>query len=544
MNDFYNFYKLILIFFVKNQLMKYFAFIVIYLLFADSQIAKAQLDSKDKLPKISYTEMLEEHDSLVFYIKQISPVIYYNQEVRGIDFDKQSRQLKRQIKPKTSMGEYLQIIKKTLNAAQDGHTSQVNSTLLDIVKKYWMPAKLVSFDSANTANMYEYIKYLKEAYYAKPELNLIYTSGEYYNLLGFNYKGKNYPSGMRLLSCNGKNIHNFVKRLTALVSPLRWDRAKNRVYDENFYWPAEIYKNGVLKLDFIDKNKNRYQLTIGKQDTVTFLTRKNNEYGYFSQTDTVVTHYFDKTGIFYAKIPAMREELGDTIKLRLIAAFQHKKIKAIVIDIRGNGGGSDNTYSKFLSKLVQDTLKKKVVVARNFSPYIQAHYHINRDSILQNPTYTFDPGIPKLKSQDMYYIKQNFNFVVPDSVTLPFDGKIYVLQDKFIYSSASNLSSLAKNSEQLISIGETPDLLSGLQASTLMVMLPFSKFIFRVEPQIDLTDIKKVDDIFQNHVEYPVQYTFEDLYLRATTKENVFGKDFLQKHDPMFAKVLELEQQK
>ncbi|AZI24184.1 hypothetical protein EA772_02040 [Pedobacter sp. G11] len=349
---------------------------------------------------------------------------------------------------------------------------------------------------------------------------------------------------MKLLSCNGKSIHRFVHTLTAFVSPLRWDRVRNRVYDENFYWPAELYKNGTLKLVFSDKNKNRYLLNIAKQDTVTYLTKKSNEYGYFSQTDTVITHYFEKAGIFYAKIPAMREELGDTVKRRLVDVFRDHQVKSVVIDIRGNGGGSDNTYGKFLSKLVQDTLKKKVVVARNFSPYIQTHYHINKDSVLNNATQTFDPGIPILKSQAMYYIRQDFNFVVPDSVTLPFEGKIYVLQDKFIYSSASNLSSLAKNSKQLVSIGETPDLLGGLQASTLMIMLPYSKFIFRVEPQIDLTDIKNVDDIFQNHVEYPVQYSIDHLYLRTTTQEDIYGKDFLQKHDPMFGKVVELEQQK
>ncbi|WP_316796511.1 S41 family peptidase [Pedobacter agri] len=524
--------------------MKYLVLIMISFLVAECTNAQAQVTNTEDLPKITYAQMLSEHDSLVSYIKQTSPVIYYNKEVRGIDFNRYARQLKKKITPKTSMGEYLQIIKKTLNVSQDGHTSQLNATLLDIVNKYWVPAKLVSFDSASTVNMYKYVKYLKEAYYAKPELNLIYTSGEYYNLLAFNYKGKSYPSGMKLLSCNGKSIHDFVKTLTTLVSPLRWDRMRNRVYDENFYWPAEIYKNGTLKLVFADKNKNRYNLHIAKQDTVTYLTKKSNDYGYFSQTDTVVTHYFEKSGIFYAKIPAMREELGDTIKRRMALVFDHHKVKSIVIDIRGNGGGSDNTYSKFLRKIVRDTLKKKVVVARNFSPYIQAHYHINRDSVLKNKTFTFDPGVPTLKSPEMYYIKQNFNFVVPDTLTLPFDGKIYVLQDKFIYSSASNFSSLAKNSEQLVSIGETPDLLGGLQASTLMIMLPYSKFIFRVEPQIDLTDIKRVGDIFQNHVEYPVQYTIEHLQLRTTTKEHIYGKDFLEKHDPMFEKVLELEHKK
>jgi len=521
--------------------MKYLFSIAILFLLTPFLVANAQIRDESELPGISYHQMLKEHDTLVSYIKQISPVVYYNKEVRGIDFSLHAKQLRKKITPQTTMGQYLIIIKKTLNAAQDGHTSQVNSTLLDIVKKYWIPAKLVSFDSSETSNMYQYARYLKEAYYSKAELNLIYTSGEYYNLLPFSYQGKKYPASMKLLSCNGKNIHDFVKSLTLLVSPLRWDRVRNRVYDENFYWPAEIYKNGILKLTFLDQKNIRHQLNISSKDTVSYLAVKHNNYGYFSQTDTVITHFFEKQGIFYAKISAMREELGDTIKRRLGSVFRSHKVKGVVIDIRGNGGGSDNTYNKFLSKLVKDTLKKNVVVARNFSPYIQAHYHINRDSVLKSSIYTFNPGGPILKSQKMYYIKQDFNFVVPDSVTYDFDGKIYVLQDKFIYSSASNLSSLANSSEQLVSIGETPDLLGGLQASTLMMMLPFSKFIFRVEPQIDLTDIKAVGDIFQNHVEYPVPYTIQDLYLRTTTKDEIFGKSFLLKHDPMFQKILELE---
>jgi hypothetical protein len=521
--------------------MKHFLSIVIFFLIADFSIAKAQHGTTIPLPKISYAQMLKEHDTLVSYIKQTSPVIYYNKEVRGIDFTRHAQQLRKKINPQTNMGQYLQILKKTINAAQDGHTSQVNSTLLDIIKQYWIPKKLVSFDSASTANMYQYVKYLKEAYYSKAELNLIYTSGEYYNLMPFSYKGIKYPASMKLISCNGQNIHDFVKTLVELVSPLRWDRMRNRVYDENFYWPAEIYKNGILKLTFLDKHNITYQLNIAKQDTVTYLAKKKNAYGYLSQTDTVVTHFFERQGIFYAKIPAMREELGDTIKRRLGSIFRNHKVKSVVIDIRGNGGGSDNTYNRFLSKIVKDTLKKNVVVARNFTPYIQTHYHINRDSVLKSDIQTFNVEGPTLKSQEMYYIQQNFKFVVPDSAGYSFDGNIYVLQDKFIYSSASNLSSLAKNSEQLISIGETPDLLGGLQASTLMLMLPYSKFIFRVEPQIDLTDIKAVADIFQNNVEYPVPYTIEHLYLRSTTDEDIFGKAFLLKYDPMFAKVLELE---
>jgi len=516
-----------------------FALFLLY--FSALSISSAQTADHTALPKISYQQMLMEHDTLVAYIKQVSPVIYFNKQVRGIDFNQHAQQLRKQINANTTMEAYLHILKKTINSAQDGHTSQLNTVLLDIAKKYWIPSGHVSFDSASTQNMYKYVKSLKNTFYAKVDLNLIYTKGSYYNLLPFSYKGKQYPAAMRLINCNGKDIHQFVSTLTELSSPLRWDRVNNRVYDENFYWPTEIYKNGILKLTFLDKQNQQHQLDISKTDTVTYLEKKIHTYGYFSQTDTVVTHYFQKQGIFYAKIPAMREELGDTIKGRLTELISNHKVKSVVIDIRGNGGGSDNTYNKFLSMLVKDTLKKNVIVARNFSPYIQEHYHINRDSILKSNTQTFHPGVPQLDAPEMYYIKQSFNFVEPDSASYALEGKIYILQDRYIYSSASNLSSLAKNSEQLISIGETPDLLGGLQADVMIKMLPYSKFIFRVEPQIDFTDIKNVTDIFQNHVEYPVSYTIENLHLRSTTTADLYGKDFLLNHDPMFRKVLELE---
>mgnify|MGYP006185671477 CR=1 FL=1 len=83
------------------------------------------------------------------------------------------------------------------------------------------------------------------------------------------------------------------------------------------------------------------------------------------------------------------------------------------------------------------------------------YFEYNRDSIQKNSLFTFKVNVPTLKEPEMFYIKMRNNFVVPDSVKYPFTGKIYILQDRFIYSASSNLASLAKNSEQLINIGET-----------------------------------------------------------------------------------------
>lgn len=524
--------------------MKQFLSIIIICLLVSCSIPKHKT-GYEHLPKLSYQQMLEDHDTLVSYIKQTSPIIYFNKEVRGIDFEKHAKNLRNQINIKTTTSEFLQIAEKTINAAQDGHTSRLGTWQLDIMKKYWLTpdADFVRGvkDSASMENSYQYADYFSKEIYPKLDLNFIYTSGEYYNLLPFKYKGKEYPASMKLIKCNGIEIHKYVNNLTELVSPLRWDRVNDRVYEETFYSHVENYKKGVLKLVFIDKENVLHKLNIAKNDTVTFLQEKKWKYGYNSDTDSLITHYFKKEGIFYAKIPMMEEAFGDSISQRLEKIFSENKVKSLVIDIRGNGGGSDNTYGKFLRNIIQDTLKLKIIVGRNFSPQNQKYFKLNRDSVNIKENYTFNVDVHTLKEPEMFYIKQLYNYVIPNKNKLPFNGKIYILQDRYIYSSASNLSSLAKNSEQLISIGETPDLLGGLQAVPVVMILPNSKLIFRVEPQIDLTNIKKVSDIFQNNVEYSVPYSIEHLYLRSTTKKDIYGKEFLISQDPMFKKVLELE---
>lgn len=524
-----------------SKMKQFFSMSIVFILMACTT-SKQSIFISESLPKLSYQQMLEDHDSLVSKIKQTSPIIYFNKEVRGIDFTQHATILRKQINTKTSTQEFLQIVHKTLNAAQDGHTSRLGTFQLDLMKKYWIPAGIIKdIDSTDAENGYKYDSYFKTAFPSKLDLNLIYTAGEYYNLLSFSYKEKNYPTSMKLISCNGIEIHQFVKSLTELASPLRWDRTNNRTYKEDFYYHPETYKNNKLKLVFEDKDFNNYKLDIVKNDTVKFLEEKNWKYGYNGAKDTVITHYFEKQGVFYAKLPRMNEELGDSINKHLKTATSKYKIKSVVIDIRGNGGGSDNTYAAFLKKIVKDTLRQNIVVGMNWSAQNRHYYEINQDSIKNNLSFTFKVDVPTLKEPKMFYVQQPFDFVVPDSNKYPFKGNIYIIQDRYIYSSASNLSALAKNSEQLVSIGETPDLLGGMQTDPRILMLPNSKLIFRVEPQIDFTDNKTVDDTFKNNVEYLIQYTIENLYLRTTTKENVFGKEFLLNHDPMFKKVLELE---
>lgn len=521
---------------------------VTLLCFFNLKAQTAQLPKElEGTPKLTYSQMLADHDSLVSYMKQVSPIIYFNKQVRGIDFNTHAKKLRKQITTKTTLPVYLRIVLRTINSAQDRHTSVLWPNLLDIAKKYWLAptGNIKGIDTLDMAHHYKYWNYLAgSSTSSKLKLNLVYTDGEYHNLLPFAYNGKKYPYGLKLLKCNNVSVHKIInhKEMEQVLPSLLWDRKNKRVYNEGFYTLSKLYKKDTLRLTFSDKNNNNYQLNIAKKDTVNFLEKNNNNFGFNSSYD-VVTHYFEKEQIFYAKLPQMEPELGDTLVNRFKAIIDKHSIKSVVLDVRGNGGGSDKTYQKFLSKLLKDTLTVNIKVGQVFSPYNCKYFEINADTINKSKNASFTDNGPKLKNVKMVYTTEKSNYVIPDKEPFTFDGNIYILQDRFIYSSTSNLSSLAFKTNRLISVGEMPDALGGLQTSVSLLYTPYSKIFFRVEPQIDFTDCKTVADIFQNQVEHFVTYPIDFLHERTTTNEDIFGKTFLLQKDPMFKKVLELEVQ-
>lgn len=265
----------------------------------------------DSVPQLTYKQMLEEHDSLVSYIKQMSPIIYFNKEVRNIDFDRLAKTLNKKITSKTTMSEYLDIVYRTINIAQDNHTSILGSSYIkNYIQKYWIPngIKVIGYDSLAVDYAKHYDAYFDKRFNTKLNLELVYTNGEYYNLLPFSYNKKTFSGKMKLLKCNGKNVHQQVEKMLELVSALKWDSDKKVTYYEDFYKSAFLYKNDTLSLEFIHQNKKIYNLKIAKQDTVTFLKSKKNDFNYNENTE-IISYYYAKEQLFYAKLPQMEVSL-------------------------------------------------------------------------------------------------------------------------------------------------------------------------------------------------------------------------------------------
>lgn len=521
-------------------------FIGLYLLslsILTAQDNKEIIANLEKTPQLTYNQMLADFDTLCSHIKQISPIVYFNKEVRGIDFDAMSMNLRQEIRPNSTKLEFLHVLQKTIRIAQDGHSSIVSQSLIEYAKEDEGYFEDIEYTAKDLEYCTIYNEVLWDVYVNDLDLKLIYSEGEYYNLLKFKHNNKEYPSLMKVLSCNGIPIHEFVAASMEYNTPLKWDGKKNRFYDENFYNANELFKNNKLKIKFQDSARKYHTINLAPNDSLIFLDKINYDFSFNKKsTSKLLFHFYEEEGIAYIRLPHMEEEYADTIINVLETYIKKSNVNAVVFDVRGNGGGSDNTYMNVLEKLLAKPISINLIVGRNYSPFNQKYYEINRDSIAATEVFTFDAGVPSFKSQEMFFINiPDYEFISIDSSNFNFDGHIYVLQDRFIYSSTSNFSSLAKQSDQITSIGEIPNMLGGLQTDPTIQILPYSRLLYRIEPQIDFTGIQSLEDIFQNHVEIPVSYPTEFIYLRTTSDEDIFNKSFLKEKDPMFKKVLELE---
>ena len=133
-------------------------------------------------------------------------------------------------------------------------------------------------------------------------------------------------------------------------------------------------------------------------------------------------------------------------------------------------------------------------------------------------------------------------YFAPDSNSLKFSGKIYVLQDENVFSAGHSLTSYCSHIEQLISVGEPTGLLAGFGLLSTLYQLKNSKFSFRLEPVIDVSNAKCALDVYQDFPEIIIELPFEEKrkYLDYNWVD-MQNENNLYKYDYLFKKVLELE---
>lgn len=400
-------------------------------------------------------------DDLLFLQNHIhqyfSPLPLLEQRT-GINVDGEFYQLRQKITGVKSEEEFVEIVRQGLNILSDGHTGLQNKQRIKwyVSNSYLSPLGNVSL--VDTLHADYYFSLENDSIYSRVKCGFWpkYINGKYYIFRSFAYNGVSIKAGAEIKAVDGVAINRFIQEHRSQLYRPMWDVTNKQWFDEYFIFAMPLM------------GKNKFSLTFDNQ-LIDFDSAKSLE-------NLQSLHYQDNSpkmsilnnDILYIYMPSMMDANWYINELLRIYA---PNVKKIVIDIRSNSGGDDSVWAKLLRKILDKPLTYSYSVG------------VNHNVRLEKAISSFG----KIKVTGNAAVLTNNVTLLPDSNSVHFKGKIYVLQNRYTYSAASALSSLAMQSRNMQLIGEPSALISGYTFPAILFKLPNSGIVFSLAFSSDLT---------------------------------------------------------
>jgi len=180
-------------------------------------------------------------------------------------------------------------------------------------------------------------------------------------------------------------------------------------------------------------------------------------------------------------IPSIENELILVDKPKIEKFFSHLKgIENLIIDIQGNGGGSTHYWSTMIvPRLINDSLtfssyfaiKNGDINKRFYSDIFDSSDQVDKN----------DPFYHKMHSDYLngnYYLFKESEKIGPDN-PITFNGNIYLLVDKNVFSSAEGFAFFCKTTGWAKVVGQ-PTRGDGVGSDPVFIQLPESRLIARI----------------------------------------------------------------
>ncbi|MDR2835662.1 MAG: hypothetical protein LBV69_05615 [Bacteroidales bacterium] len=484
-------------------------------------------------------QMYQDFDELVKIIEEGNPQLEVRKIVTGFHQIDTIKSLRKNIDTITNYSSFHKLLNLVLFYCFDAHTREEDT--------FYPIDNLKNIDTIAIIKQKKY--YHSSEYRKKMELNGLYNNfslNPYYFENNYWLLGKHYLihknkidtihiTNMRLISYNGQNFTKYVEKNCKLGFYYDYQQQK---YFYGHRW-LKIPSKGILKGKqegkIIEFNIEDYPgAIIGgvfENQNLDVLFKKIPKIENFLSYPCSDAVFFDKDSILYIYIREMVEDTALCNKIKEIT--RNKKINKVVIDVRGNRGGSDYAWRNVLQAIIKDTLSYRVKLAYNDSK-------IMHEMFKYRYTTTGYEAIEWLNNKKMCLIEANMS-IKPDSNSINYSGKIYILSDKKTYSAGFSFVNFADQFKHIISIGCPTGQIEGWGIGPQLFQLKNSKFTFRMACTIDILNCNKAIDAYKDFPEILVYPTFEEEMIYPRTSYEYKNEMFLRRFDSMFQKVLELE---
>ncbi len=480
--------------------------------------------------------MERDFDILIDFMQRNSPRLTVNRKVYNVDIIKTLQSYRGRITGKETPAEFAALMKETILACHCGNLglswSDGPINWIDISAGATVPhgerARGVfgQVDPEIGRIHREYRSELKERTDPQfPGPPFFYWHGDYYTKHPFNWEGKSYESGMKLLAVNDRKPLELIRANQPRM--FMFDRDKKLFFGIP---SSELYEESpqlLLCRDGVDKLT--FRLLGRRGDTVEFtvdpnaFTAKNIELPPREAGRTVT--YFEEEGILYIRMPTMQDDKFYLDRLQQLSNLSG--LRAAVIDIRDNPGGGDDVWMKLLGALIRDSCEVEFRLAFKSSPETDRLFpgklETRKIGVLDNEKF----GIVATK----WLIR-----VSPNSLKLKVP--IYLLSRR-ISAAAGKMALAAANSKKVINVGERNPVECGEGSKPTYLYLPNSKLIVQMKLVINLLGNKRPEEFVFLETEKEYDPALVDLVAYYNPKSDLPVRDRLFKTDPGIRAVMQ-----
>lgn len=313
-----------------------------------------------------------------------------------------------------------------------------------------------------------------------------------------------------------KNDQEFLEALGKILSELNNGHTDMLEDTTRFKWFREVYTmtdgwQHRLMLDVLNNEKALKRYEVDKDEVVEPKSQEADEKK--EDLNNASTQDIIEGKIGYISIRQMLSDYKMDEDITLLDSYINKirDYQALVIDIRGNGGGDSRYWSSYLiPKLIDKpytasycTFWRDGDVVNDFIRKSGVSLHGGFGEVSSLDLSVFK-NLPNEVSSKFRYYDKFTTTVIPGSDSVKFRGNIYLLVDRCVYSSSEALASFAKGSGIAKLIGERTGG-DGIGQDPLLQMLPNSGYVFRFSADMGVTSDGTCNEEFKTLPDYEVE---------------------------------------
>jgi hypothetical protein len=250
---------------------------------------------------------------------------------------------------------------------------------------------------------------------------------------------------------NTKNDEEFIEEMSVILSELG-NRHTEVIDNKKRY---DMFKKAYSKNNWYDFLNDKE--VIERYDSIPPKIKMSD--GIFLKKE-LISKDVVKDSVGYIYLPSMGSRNGSMEKnLNMIGDYINtlNNYKALIIDIRGNIGGSDSYWQGIVSKLInEDITVNGYRVYRSESELIKNYANVR--NIKLEPIEKLPQNIKKNAPEEIFKNFRDFEntcYTIKSNNDFKFKGNIYLLIDEKVYSSSELFAMFCKETKFATLIGQT-----------------------------------------------------------------------------------------